>query len=107
MKRLLSLVLMLVLVLGTQTAFATEPTIPETYVFKKYETINEDNVSPKETFEFTIDPQGDAPELVGIEMKWVDGQSGGQFELDYSKWVLPAFPKLYGDILAYNEKLKG
>lgn len=23
------------------------------------------------------------------------------------KCVLPAFPKLYGDILAYNEKLKG
>ena len=23
------------------------------------------------------------------------------------KCILPAFPKLYGDILAYNEKLKG
>ena len=23
------------------------------------------------------------------------------------KCVLPAFPKLYGDIIAYNEKLKG
>lgn len=94
MKRLLSLVLMLVLVLGTQTAFATTPTMPDPYVFKKYETINENNVSPEETFQFTIDPQDGAPALEGIEIKWVDGQSGGQFELNYSNWGLPTFPKV-------------